>query len=252
MDFRINGVVLGLQSWSIRNFKTIDEAADTLVSLGLDTLEICGVHADFNDEKSCAHVLEVCGRKGITLSCMGVEGFSAKNIANAENRFSFAKQAGMKYIAADPDADAETVDMLENLCEKYRIKLIVHNHGRNHRYGSCEQLDRLFSVYSKNVGLHMDAAWALDSGINPVEMADRYSDRIHGVHLKDFKYKPDGSFDECVLGEGDLDLPGLVKAIKRIPEFGVLSIEYEEHDPVDSIRKCIRNFVGQTVLDGLM
>ena len=207
---------------------------------------------NFDDKVECSLVLDVCAKNGITISTIGVEGLTARDPEKALARFEFAKAAGCKYIGCDPDSDPDTVTMLEELCDKYGIKLIMHNHGINHRYGNYEQIDSLLSKYSKNLGLHVDCAWALDSGIDPVELIKKYSDRVHGIHLKDFKMNPDGSHEEMILGEGSLNLKELMLTVESLPEFGVMSIEYEAPNPVENLKKCIRNVVGQVTVNNLL
>jgi len=242
MNFEINNARLGVQSWTLRDTKDFADVAKIVKNVGLKDIEICGCHVNVKDEKSCEYVLKVCSEQGITLRTMGVDGYSAKDKEGAEARFKFAKLSGMKYLAADPDCDDESVDFIENLCEKYGIKLIVHNHGRHHRYGNYEQLDALFSKFTKNVGLHMDAAWAMDAGLSPIEMATRYSDRFHGCHFKDFVFDKDYNPTEVILGKGALDIKGLAEVIKKAPEFGVMSIEYEAANPIEGLAECVNNF----------
>ena len=252
MDFKVNGVKLGIQSYAIREYNTIESACEAMKELGLDTLELCSVQCNFDDKVECSLVLDVCAKNGITISTIGVEGLTARDPEKALARFEFAKAAGCKYIGCDPDSDPDTVTMLEELCDKYGIKLIMHNHGINHRYGNYEQIDSLLSKYSKNLGLHVDCAWALDSGIDPVELIKKYSDRVHGIHLKDFKMNPDGSHEEMILGEGSLNLKELMLTVESLPEFGVMSIEYEAPNPVENLKKCIRNVVGQVTVNNLL
>ena len=251
MDFKVNGVKLGIQSYAIREYNTIESACEAMKELGLDTLELCSDQCNFDNKAECEHVLEVCKEYGITISTIGVEEFTARDSEKALNRFEFAKAAGCKYIGCDPDCDPETVAMVEELCNKYGIKVIMHNHGQNHRYGKYEQIDDLLSKYSDNLGLHVDCAWALDAGIDPVEMIKKYSNRVHGIHLKDFLMKEDGTHDEMILGEGSLNLKELMLTVETLPEFGVMSIEYEAPNPVENLKKCIRNVIGQVTVNNL-
>jgi sugar phosphate isomerase/epimerase len=44
-----------------------------------------------------------------------------------------------------------------------------------------------------------------------------------------------------VLGKGDLDLVGCLKALKKLKYDHLLALEYEEHpeDPIDEIQACL-------------
>ena len=241
MKISINNVNLGVQSYCYREIPELEDVIKGMQVADLDTLEICGCHINVKDPESCKKVLSLCDKYGITLSTMGVDGYSARDKEGAIARFEFAKNAGMKFLAADPDMDAESVDFLENLCEKTGIRLMVHNHGDYHRYGKFEQLDALFAAYSKNLGLHLDTGWSLQAKIDPTEMGARYIDRLYGVHLKDFKFDENHKFEEAFLGEGALDLKSVLKMVETAPEIKVMSIEYEGTDAVESVRKCAEN-----------
>jgi len=248
MNFKLNGVKLGVQSWCFRDFKAIEDALSAVKAVNLDTMEISNVHVNVNDPKSTEQVLEACAKAGVSLSCMGIDGFGVSNPEAAENRFKFAKTAGMQMLGADPDMDEKSVEMIENLSNKYGLKLGIHNHGRNHRYGNFDQMDAVLSKFSPNMGVHMDAAWVMDSGLDPVVFAKRYLDRLYGVHLKDFTFNEKNEPDEVVLGEGNLKIAELIKVIKTAPNFKVLTIEYEGGEPISNIIKCVRNFLGEAFI----
>lgn len=42
-----------------------------------------------------------------------------------------------------------------------------------------------------------------DSGLDPVEMAQKFSERLYSVHIKDFSFNPAGKPEDVVAGEGD-------------------------------------------------
>ena len=89
----------------------------------------------------------------------------------------------------------------------------------------------------------------LDSGYDPVEIADKYRDRLHGVHLKDFIFERDGHPEDTIIGEGNLRLEALIKLLRDTGYDEFLTIEYEGdvEDPVPNCKKCveaIKNILG--------
>lgn len=239
-----NGIELSVQSYSFRHFKSREELYKQVLDCGINGLEICGVHVNFNDEKDVDDYIKTSKENGISTTSAGINGFS-KDENNLKANFEFAKKAGIKVFGADIDMDA--IDIVEKYCEEYGVKLGIHNHGRHHRYGSYTQLNEIFSKTSKNIGLTIDTAWAIDSGIDPKEMMEKYHDRLYGIHFKDMIYSDfeKGTFEECPCGEGSINIPAMKDLILSAPNLKYISIEYEgePENPSASIKKCVENIV---------
>lgn len=239
-----NGIELSVQSYSFRHFKSRSDLYAQVLDCGLNGLEICGVHVDFNDDAAVEDYLTTSKAAGIVTMSAGINGFS-----NKEDRlkadFEFAKKAGIKVFGADIDMDA--IDLVEKYCSEYGVKLGIHNHGRHHRYGSLEQLDDIFSKTSDNIGLTIDTAWAIDSGIDPRTMIEKYHSRLYGMHFKDMVYSDfdAGKYEEVPCGDGALDIAGLKDLIFSAPNLKYISIEYEgePENPGESIKKCVENIM---------
>lgn len=237
---QVHGLRLGVQSWCFRTYKTTDDVIKAVLAAGLDALELCGVHLDLADAAATAAALAQYREAGIQITAFGVDHFGA-DAAKNRLRFEFARAAGFSAVSADPDDDAASLETIERQCTQYGVKLAVHNHGRRHRYGSIAQLEALFAKTSPNVGLCLDTAWMLDSGENPVAVAEHFADRLYGLHVKDFIFRRDGSPEDVVVGTGNLDLPALFALLDRIHFNGYLTLEYEgdEQNPVPSVRQCV-------------
>ena len=179
---------------------------------------------------------------GIEVSGHGVNGLNSDPATN-RTWFEFAKAVGLNSLAASfpKGEEIETGRCLEPLCEEFGIKIAIHNHGRKHNLGSPDALDRVFSRTTNNIGLCLDTAWMLDSGYDPVEMAEKYRDRLHGVHLKDFIFARDGRPEDTVIGEGNLRLEALIQLLSDTGYDQFLTIEYEGdvEDPVPNCKKCV-------------
>jgi sugar phosphate isomerase/epimerase len=61
---------------------------------------------------------------------------------------------------------------------------------------------------------------------------------MYGVHFKDFKKTGNGKYEDCILGEGELDVDKLVRTLLNAKFKGALSLEYEGGDPVEASKKC--------------
>jgi sugar phosphate isomerase/epimerase len=235
----LNGINLGIQSWCFRNF-TNEEIPALLKECGVGALEICRKHLDVLAEDIPADtVLEHYRSQGIMLNSYGINTYD-NNETKTRKFFEFAAKAGISILGAKPKP--ESFELLEKLCEEYSIKLAIHNHGRkDDMYGSVDKLREALSRTSSSIGLCVDTGWFLDVGVDPLAVIREFPDRIHGIHFKDFIYGDDGSRTEAVIGDGSLDVLGVLKELKRIGFNGYASIEFEgePENPVPSIQQCI-------------
>jgi sugar phosphate isomerase/epimerase len=233
---------IAIQSWCYRNFKTLDALIEQLKATGVSAVELCGVHADFTNEAGYARIIETFAAARIRIVAIGVEYLNG-DAANDEPRLRFCRAAGVKNVSISfpPEAMFDGVKTIEKLAEKYDLKFGIHNHGGYDWLGNATILKYLFSKTGPRIGLHMDTAWAIDAKQNPVEWAEKFADRLHGVHIKDFTYDRARQPSDVIISTGNLDLPVLVKTLKQINFDGPLVIEYEgdENNPVPALSECV-------------
>ena len=77
-------------------------------------------------------------------------------------------------------------------------------------------------------------------GQDPVPMLEKYKDRLYDMHMKDMdKAEPKGKAVE--IGRGIIDIPKLVKTLKKINYQGSVAFEYEKDadDPVPGLAESI-------------
>ena len=113
------------------------------------------------------------------------------------------------------------------------------------------------------IGACVDTGHYLRSNENIVEVIEKFGSRIFGVHFKDVRTIRDAAEKEkllkeltpgrakelekegkifTILGEGELDVVGCLKALKKLNyQYGV-SLEYEEHpeNPISDIEQCLK------------
>jgi inosose dehydratase len=91
-----------------------------------------------------------------------------------------------------------------------------------------ETLDGFHQIMdSCSIGFCPDTAHLASSGIDPVAAIDKYGDRLKHVHFKDLSNKT-GQFTP--LGEGDIDFPAILAAIKRANYDSWLMVELDSYD----------------------
>ena len=102
-------------------------------------------------------------------------------------------------------------------------------------------LNQVFDNTSDRIGLCLDTAWALDAGEDPVAMAEKFGDRLYGVHFKDFTFDTARKHKDVVVGTGNLDLAGLYEVLKKIDFTGYAVLEYEGDvdNPVPALSECV-------------
>ena len=233
---------LGIQSFCFRGFPTNAEVIERLKECGCSKIELCQKHVDFTDESAFAAVIKLYGDAGVEIVSIGVQRF-ADDAETEEHFFRFAQMAGARFIAADfaLPTTPDCYRTAEQLADKYDIRLAVHNHGGRHWLGTDAMLQHVFNQTSDRIGLCLDTAWAIDSRLDPVKMVTQFGDRLYGVHIKDFLYKPDRTPEDVVVGTGILDLPGLLKAMDEVGFNGYAVLEYEGdvENPVPALKQCV-------------
>jgi sugar phosphate isomerase/epimerase len=92
--------------------------------------------------------------------------------------------------------------------------------------------------HHKLIGLCNDTGHLIRAEQDPVEACHVFKDRLYGVHFKDFK-RVGEKFEDCILGEGLLDVDALTKTLMGMNYRGSLSLEYEGGQPVEASVKCL-------------
>ncbi|NCO33377.1 MAG: hypothetical protein GW893_05835, partial [Armatimonadetes bacterium] len=72
-------------------------------------------------------------------------------------------------------------------------------------------------------------------------MANRFGDRLYGVHIKDFIFDRARKPEDVVVGTGNLNLEALFEAMNKVDFSGYAVLEYEGdvENPVPAVSKCV-------------
>ena len=236
------GQEMGVQSYCFRHFKDNATTAAMVKECGLARIEICGVQVDFQDTASFDSAIGTYRDAGVEIVSIGVNGLAGDE-AVERNYFEFLQAAGAKFMSVDfkPDAVPGSFALAEELAEEYDVRLAIHNHGGRHWLGSAQALEWVFTQTSPRVGLCLDTAWALHSHEDPIEMIERFGQRLYGVHVKDFTFDSKGQHTDVVVGTGNLDLSRMARAMDAVGFDGYVVLEYEAdvENPVPALRGCV-------------
>lgn len=131
---------------------------------------------------------------------------------------------------------AVMADLLDEVAQRARNAGLIPSYHPH--LGSLaeapDQIDALLAASS--IGLCADVAHLEAGGGDPVQIIDRYADRLQYVHLKDYDSTTGGFVP---LGEGVLDMAGIVDAVARSGYSDWISVELDGYpgDPADAARR---------------
>lgn len=135
------------------------------------------------------------------------------------------------------------LDKVAKACAAEGLKLAFHHHMGT-VVQSREDIDIMMRSTSSDMHLLLDTGHAYFAGVDPVDLAIRYADRIAHVHCKDIRENilgrmrnKDSSFLQAVLtgvftvpGDGCIDYNGVFDALRKQNYDGWVVVEAEQ-DP---------------------
>ncbi len=235
---------LAVQSYCFRAFDDNGEIASKVKEIGLSRIEVCEQHANFNDLESWKKTVKTYEDQGISIISIGVQTFDGEE--SDEDYFKCAVAAGAKHISAHFKVGTfgKAIAQVKSWSDKYGIRVGIHTHGGYMFGGQVDVMELLIGLGSPQIGLCIDTAWAMQIGPehgNPIEWAKKYSGLVYGMHFKDFTFGRDAACQDAIVGEGNLDLKGLLNELEAQKFNGVSILEYEgdPNDPVPALKVCI-------------
>ena len=158
-----------------------------------------------------------------------------------EKKADEAAAIGMNYLLSPYIAVQKTVDDYKKIadqfnkcgetCKKAGIRFGYHNH--DHDFKEIDNQPAL-DIYMQNtdpslVDYEMDIYWVVTAGQDPEAWLKKYKDRFRLCHIKDRMKNTTERDASCILGEGSIDFPKIIKTAK---ENGVqyYIVEQERYD----------------------
>ncbi len=232
------GWQLSVQLYTYRRFPLF-EAMEKVAALGIRHIEpLTGLQVDAkrpgllaNEDLPPEVRKELKTRladRGMLLSTIFAN-FTGKQ-DQAKRLFDFCKEMGTGIIVAEPPAD--TLDLIEKLCDEYRINVAFHNHARGQSpYWKPELVLAACRNRSPRMGGCSDAGQWARSGLDPVESLRKMKGRIISFHLKDIAKRNDPDSRNTVFGEGEGEFARVLKELKRLGYRGITAIDFEHDTP---------------------
>lgn len=237
----------GVQSYCFRNFKDNREVAELVKKIGVSSIELCGIHADFEDVQGFREVVKIYADAGVKIVSIGVQTFTGDQ--DKERKwFECAQAAGTSHISAHFKVDSfqTAVPATAKLAEEFGIRVGIHCHGGYMFGGSPDVIRHLLDLGGERIGVNIDTAWCMQIGPgqgDPVKwVRELFTGRVYGVHYKDFVFDRNAQWNDVVVGTGNLNLPEFVKALNETGFDGMAVIEYEADpdNPVPALTECVQ------------
>jgi inosose dehydratase len=135
---------------------------------------------------------------------------------------------GARRAAGTTDEDYQrlgmALDQVTDIAEKFGLTASYHPHLST-IVESPDELERLMPL--TRIGFCPDTAHLAAGGADPAAVIRKYPERIRHVHLKDLRKDP---FAFLPLGQGELDFPDIIQAIKETGYDSWLMVELDEYD----------------------
>jgi sugar phosphate isomerase/epimerase len=247
-DDLFGGFTLAIQSYTFREFD-LEPAMKRTQDLGIQYAELYQKHAPLDaNAAQIKLILKTCGDYGIKPVAWGVQSFTKNHDAN-KRVFEFGKALGLKAFSADPNPDS--FDSLDKLCDEYKIAIAIHPHGPSgggklHRWYSAEVILEAVKDHHALIGAGLDTghlirAAQLGKKLDPAQQVRVMGARNFGMHLKDHDNEKKR---DVVFGQGTLNVPEVLKALREVKFKGHIAIEYEANpsDPSPDVKECVAVF----------
>lgn len=223
---------LGVQAYTYRAYfpKDVEGTLNTIQKLGFTELE-GGAPKGVTTEE----FRKMLDARGIKCPATGAS--YEQIVKDPESVVKNAKTLGASYVmvAWIPHEKSNfTIENAKKAVEDFNrvgkvlkdngITFCYHNHG--YEFGPYQN-GTLFDYIVQNtkpeyVSFEMDILWATHGGADPVKLLNKYGNRWKLMHLKDLKKGIKGDLsggtppeNDVVLGQGQIDMPAVLKAAKK-------------------------------------
>ena len=243
-----NPLELAMAGYTFRYFD-VDQSIAMMKRTGVKSISIKDFHLPLDSSaEKIREVKEKFNAAGIDIYAAGVIYFKTKE--EVDRAFLYAKNLGVDLIVGVPTV--ELLPYTEQKVKEHNIRLAVHNHGPEDKlYPSPADAYSKISKLDSRIGLCLDIGHSLRAGTDPAKAVIQYGPRIFDLHIKDLISNAKDS-KGIELGRGVIDIPAVVRALKKINFKGKCSIEFEldMKDPLPGIAESVGYFHGVTKLVG--
>jgi len=167
-----------------------------------------------------------------------------------EKKVNDAAAIGMKYLLNasvpvqktmdDYKKIAEQFNKNGEICKKAGMRFAYHNHDHDFKVMDGQPA---LEVYLQNtnpdlVDFEMDIYWVVTAGLDPESWLKKYKNRFRLCHVKDRIKNATERDASCILGEGSIDYPKILKTAKEngVEYYIVEQERYDNSTEMDSAK----------------
>lgn len=240
---------LGVAGVSLREL-SVENAIAGLKGLNIQNVSLHRAQIPWDGTaEECVAVAQKFRDGGFTLSGSGVINLPDDEAA-ARKAFDNVRAVGLPVMICKPEVKA--LPLLDRLVKEYDLRLAVHNHGPEDKvFPSPYDVWKAIEPFDRRIGLCLDVGHTLRAGIDPAAALRQCAARLYDVHLKDMVRTTEGKEVPVEVGRGEMDIRGILIALKDIKFDGVVQFEYERRgvNPIVGLAESIGYVRG--VLSGL-
>jgi sugar phosphate isomerase/epimerase len=212
---------ISFAGYTFRHFD-LDTTLEMMQKMDARYLCIKDFHLPYKstDEEIAAFHAKLAAKK---VTGYGVGPIYMTTEAEADERFDYARRAGMKLIVGVPNY--ELLPYVEKKVKEYNVHYAIHIHGPDKDlYPNATDVIKHVKNLDPRIGVCLDIAHTTRDGLDPVSDLKKYYERIFDIHLNDAtEAKKEGQL--CELGRGIIDIPAFVRELRRLKYNGACSIE---------------------------
>lgn len=250
---------LGLQLYTVRDAMHTEPAGTLkkLADAGYQHLE----HAGYSNRKfygyTVKEIKKILDDNSLTMTSGHVTLLqkhwdAAKGDFTDEWKYAVedAAAVGQKYIISPgldddlkKDENAfkgfmEVFNKCGELCKRSGLQFGYHNH--DFEFTTMFGAMHLYDVMLNNtdpllVAQQLDIGNMYPTGAMPIDYINKYPGRFELMHVKDQLKKPDGKYENTLLGKGILPLKDILKAARKAGGTSQFIIEQEEYQGLDPV-----------------
>jgi type 1 glutamine amidotransferase/sugar phosphate isomerase/epimerase len=163
--------------------------------------------------------------------------------------FEFGRKMGIETFISEPAI--ENLDIIEEYCKEYNIKLAIHNHGEwlSPVYMHPEKIVELTEGRSPLIGAACDFGHWAREGIDPLEAVKTLGHRVITLQMHD-QSRMDAEGHDVSWGTGVIDLEGILDYLNREnirPVMFGLEYSYNWDHSLPEIKKSIDFFNKKSI-----
>nr|WP_321356276.1 sugar phosphate isomerase/epimerase family protein [uncultured Draconibacterium sp.] len=162
----------------------------------------------------------------------GINGYAVgpiymKSEKEIDQAFEYARRVGVKLIVAVPEYDL--LPYVDKKVKEYGFNIAIHLHGPDiNKYPDAKDVWEHVKDLDPRIGMCLDIGHDTRNGNDVVKDIKKYHSRVFDIHLKDVTGNTGAGYSVEV-GRGIIDIPGVVKTLRKVKYTGMVSLEHERN-----------------------